>query len=304
MAQLRTENPTAVAQLEEDAAKVLNGEGIFWQVDFPGTAPSYLFGTFHTPDAVDTVPEAVWRALDNATTAVFELTPDESAAMEARMASDTSFVIDQESEVFAEIKDPDDLDLVIATFEDRGVHPDMAGILRPWVQISLLSFPPCHLLAVSTGAKPLDEVMSERAAERGIAVVGLETYQQALASLNTLSAPDVAKLLISAGRGREHEENLFHTNMMLYAEGRIALLNEFNIWFADQAVPEFDPRALNDRLMSGLLDKRNEAWMAGLAVPLQRGGAFIAVGALHLSGETGLIELLRREGFTVSRIDG
>ena len=35
---------------------------------------------------------------------------------------------------------------------------------------------------------------------------------------------------------------------------------------------------------------------------LKNGGAFIAVGALHLPAKTGLIERLRAEGLTVTKV--
>jgi uncharacterized protein YbaP (TraB family) len=44
--------------------------------------------------------------------------------------------------------------------------------------------------------------------------------------------------------------------------------------------------------------------MAERALPfLEKGKAFIAVGALHLPGEAGIVELLRKDGYTVTRID-
>ena len=36
---------------------------------------------------------------------------------------------------------------------------------------------------------------------------------------------------------------------------------------------------------------------------LDAGGAFIAVGALHLSGENGLLHLLEKKGYTVKRVN-
>lgn len=43
--------------------------------------------------------------------------------------------------------------------------------------------------------------------------------------------------------------------------------------------------------------------MAERAAPLLKtGNAFIAVGALHLIGEQGLVELFRKEGYTVTRL--
>lgn len=51
-----------------------------------------------------------------------------------------------------------------------------------------------------------------------------------------------------------------------------------------------------------LLDDRNEKWIGILNPILTKGKAFIAVGALHLPGEKGLIELLKKEGFTLSPV--
>jgi uncharacterized protein len=43
--------------------------------------------------------------------------------------------------------------------------------------------------------------------------------------------------------------------------------------------------------------------MAKRAAPLlASGGAFIAVGALHLTGKDGLIERFRADGYTVTRV--
>jgi uncharacterized protein YbaP (TraB family) len=43
--------------------------------------------------------------------------------------------------------------------------------------------------------------------------------------------------------------------------------------------------------------------MAERAAPILAGGnVFMAVGALHLPGKDGLVELLRRQGFTVTAV--
>jgi uncharacterized protein YbaP (TraB family) len=54
--------------------------------------------------------------------------------------------------------------------------------------------------------------------------------------------------------------------------------------------------------MRKLLQDRN-AIMAERAAPLMAsGGAFIAVGALHLAGKTGLIERFRAMGYRVTKV--
>ena len=51
-----------------------------------------------------------------------------------------------------------------------------------------------------------------------------------------------------------------------------------------------------------MLFGRNRAWMDMLTRELQGGGVFVAVGAAHYVGEDGLLELLRRAGFRITRV--
>lgn len=54
--------------------------------------------------------------------------------------------------------------------------------------------------------------------------------------------------------------------------------------------------------MKGFITDRNIR-MAGRAAPLLgEGNAFIAVGAMHLIGEKGLVELFRKQGYVMTRL--
>jgi uncharacterized protein YbaP (TraB family) len=57
-----------------------------------------------------------------------------------------------------------------------------------------------------------------------------------------------------------------------------------------------------DGFTETMLTKRNQNWMLQLKALLLEQALFIAVGAGHLPGAEGLIELLRKEGFTVEPI--
>ncbi len=52
-----------------------------------------------------------------------------------------------------------------------------------------------------------------------------------------------------------------------------------------------------------LLDKRNMNWVNQLKTILPKQNIFMAVGAGHLVGKKGLIELLRKEGYTLRPIE-
>jgi uncharacterized protein YbaP (TraB family) len=51
-----------------------------------------------------------------------------------------------------------------------------------------------------------------------------------------------------------------------------------------------------------MLTARNKVMSARAAGILAEGSAFIAVGALHLPGEKGLVELFRKEGYTLTAL--
>ena len=61
---------------------------------------------------------------------------------------------------------------------------------------------------------------------------------------------------------------------------------------------------LHARLMTRLIDDRNRRFAARLGETLSAGSAFVAVGALHLPGEAGLVALLQAEGYRVTLVDG
>ncbi len=48
-----------------------------------------------------------------------------------------------------------------------------------------------------------------------------------------------------------------------------------------------------------LLNDRNQRWVEALLPELQKGGIFVAVGALHLPGPRGVLELLAQKGYVV-----
>ena len=112
--------------------------------------------------------------------------------------------------------------------------------------------------------------------------------------------PEVAAtLLILAARDPGLNDDLYATMLKLYRESRPAEI--LAVSDALGGVSETE-RAAEDEFMRELLLSRN-AIMAERAAPLlASGGAFIAVGALHLAGKTGLIERFRAMGYSVTKV--
>ncbi|MEO1437210.1 MAG: TraB/GumN family protein, partial [Bacteroidota bacterium] len=52
-----------------------------------------------------------------------------------------------------------------------------------------------------------------------------------------------------------------------------------------------------------LLDKRNQAWIAEISTLAKAKPTFFGVGAAHLGGEQGVIELLKKAGYSITPVE-
>jgi len=302
--ELRAADPEAFAAARAAADAVPNGQGLFWQVSRPGTAPSYLYGTFHDEEAVAGVPDAAWAALDAADNAAFEVTLAESAALEQRMIEDFfSFAIDIDLPPLLDALTEDERARLEAAMNARGMPVDFADQMRTFMLFALLGSTACELRNADAEGPSLDDVMETRAMAAGIPVHGLETAEEALGADAHLDRVRVAKGMIPSSEEMAREDDIKATAMALYQRGEVAMIVEFGILATERFRPEIDARAEMDYVMAPLAGGRNRMWMPRLLPLLEQGNAFVAVGALHLPGEDGLIELLRAEGWTVTRLD-
>ena len=88
------------------------------------------------------------------------------------------------------------------------------------------------------------------------------------------------------------------TTKALYLEGDIAMLLPLVRAYAPQTYDGKGHAEFQELLIAG----RNRIMAGRAADHLEKGNAFMAVGALHLPGETGLIALLRQRGFTLEPV--
>ena len=300
---LRTMDPAGVQAVFQRSHAVVNGQGRFWRIERAGTPPSYLLGTFHTAEALQTMTPAMWRAFDATDAALFEMNLDEQARLEERMVTDPNFSFDTTLPPLLDQLTEAQRQVLKAAFVERGLPAEAANQMRPWLLAGLLGFPACHIRAAQQGAEPMDAVLAERARDAGRPTYSLETYEEALSSFGVLDRDSLISALIADPEIAAMEEDIFQTHSQLYADGETVAINETAIWLAQRSGVNFDVRALNTRLMDSLLGGRNRNWMPHLLPHLQTGGTFVAVGALHLAGEDGLIQLIRAQGYTVTRLD-
>ena len=123
-------------------------------------------------------------------------------------------------------------------------------------------------------------------------IKGFETIAFQASVFDSIPYPEQAKSLLKSIDSIKQYKIFFDNMVQVYKSQQLdsiqLMLNK----------PEF---GVADR-MEILLDKRNVNWVKQLKTILPEKNIFMAVGAGHLVGKMGLIELLKREGYTLRPI--
>ncbi|MDH3280248.1 MAG: TraB/GumN family protein [Gammaproteobacteria bacterium] len=275
--------PNTTEPVPAPVIEIKHPTGLLWRIERPGTPPSHLFGTIHLEDdRVITLPPLVERAFVHADRLAVEIDLEPQAM--AQLSDAMNFA---SGSALREVLDGP-LYRRVAELVDThyGLSRELLATLKPWAIFTVLSRP-----RPRTG-KVLDQIFQDRAKAMGIPVYGLESAAELVEVLDGMPMADQIAIL--------------RDTVCNYADiiGQIDALTRHYLDRDLQAMvalnnQSHDDEALFDRLMERVLYRRNARMLERLETHLQAGNAFIAVGALHLPGERGLLSGLERRGYRV-----
>lgn len=197
----------------------------------------------------------------------------------------------QEGQNLSDILGPQLYRRSVEAARQRGVPEVALKLYKPWAVAMLFSMPP-----VETG-QFLDLVLYQRALEQGKPVAGLEAVSEQLALFDELPVADQVHLLRDALNNLDRLPIIFQRLLERYLQRDLKGL----MTISDQLIPEGD-QPFYQRFQARLLDQRNQRMVDRLEPSLAEGGLFVAVGALHLPGEQGMLRLLEQRGYRIVRI--
>ena len=269
------------------------GHGLLWQIDGAGPEPSYLFGTMHTADEeVTDLARPVVDALARARSLSLEviMTP------EARMSLGFAMML-SDGRTLEQVVGPELFERTVDAGRPYGFGQDQLRLFKPWAVMTLLSLPPSEVKRQAAGEKALDHRLQDVATERGLALHGLEQIDEQISMFNDMAEADQVAML-DATISQSHDVELMFEKMRgAYLDQNPARI--FEMMQAQQT--GFDP-GLVETFTERLLDERNERMTERMQPRLAEGGAFIAVGALHLPGESGILKHLEGRGYQLTRL--
>ena len=264
-------------------------KGLLWRVEKSGAAPSHLFGTVHLADKrVTALLEVVRKQLDAAQSFTMEiaLDPPNIAALAARMVytdgRDLPGVAGEE--LFRK---------VVPLMAGYGVPPELLRLFKPWAVMLMLAMPPQQPEDV------LDVMLYRVASQQGKRLHYLETVDDQVAAFEGMSEADQVALLKHAVEIQRDLPAMTGKLLEAYLQRDLGLIWQINETSVKDR-PELKP--LNEVFARRLLFERNTRMVERMQPQLRAGNAFVAVGALHLYGEKGILSLLQRDGYRVSRV--
>lgn len=264
----------------------------------------FLVGTLHMDDPRhDPTMARLQPMLDRVTSVLVEAGPEEMAALQARLAREPELMIRTEGPTLREELTPELWDKLAEAMRARGVPPFMAAKMQPWYLSMLLSIPPCALGAMGEDLG-LDAQVIAAAEARGLPVRALEAYDTLFTLFDMLSAEDQLSMITASLAVEDRVEDMSVTMTDAYFDEEARLIWEFSRAQA-LTVEGYGPERVDREfamMEEALMVRRNQAWIPVLTAAAADGPVLAAFGALHLSGDQGVLALLQAEGFTLERL--
>ena len=263
-------------------------QALFWSIQKNGEPVGYLLGTIHSEDP---------RVLDFSEKFLHKLNENDMFAMELvpdlpTLARLTEYMHYPPGKTLESVIGPVRYKALVSALSTYKVPAEFISQMKPWAAMMTLSTPPPE-----TGFF-MDLSLSLRASGSGLKVVGLETLEQQLSFLQEMPMPMQLALLDQALADFEQVTEAHDQMVDAYLENNLVRLQVLS----DEQLEGVGDEA-GDYFVESGIHARNLRMLESLLPHLENNRVFVAVGALHLPNEQGLLNLLRQQGFELSPLD-
>jgi len=265
-----------------------------------GASTVTVVGTIHLPDPrLDPIVEQLRDDVTSADLLVIEASAEDEARVQALAATNPDMFFLTDGPTLIDILSDEEWARVTDRLADIGIPGFLAAKFQPWYLSMTLAIPPCALGAVQSGEKGLDRRLENIAMGAGVSVATLDDTEAVLRLFADEPIEDqlvgLRVTLETQGEGNASTSTLIEA----YFDGRTREAWEFARIQIDEAGIE-DGEAMFEEVNQALLVDRNAAWEPKIADYVADKNVVIAVGAAHLSGESGVLRALERAGYSVS----
>ncbi|WP_296313826.1 TraB/GumN family protein [Winogradskyella sp. UBA3174] len=257
-----------------------------WKIEGNGLEKaSYLFGTIHiTCDA--TIEDDVKKALDATSQVVLEIDMDDPN-MQSKMMQGMYM---KDGQKLKDLVSPEDYAAVDSLFiKNMGMSVKVIENIKPFFLTAML-----YPKLLDCPMQSFETELMKVAKEQGEEVNGLETIEDQLKVFDDIPYKAQAEDLVrSAKDNMTYDKETFSKMLDIYKKedinAMIEMMNDENFTSVAEHQDE-------------LLDNRNKNWIPRIAEYAKEQPTFFGVGAGHLAGDNGVINLLRKAGYTLTAV--
>lgn len=289
-AQAKEKNTEVFREIDEPQQTTTTGSSLLWEISGNGLEqPSYLFGTIHIIGKEDYFWTDVMDEKFNTTEMlVLEIDMENPMMMMLGMMGSVRM---KKGVSLQDLLTKDEYKMVSDYFADEmGMSLAMFDRIKPMFTSMMIAEGGQEGMEESTS---YEMELMDKAQVRDMKIEGLETAKYQMSMFDSIPYEDQAQMLVEAvqSSGEEGESSLDEM-VELYKQQDIDGLYEL-IMAADSDMETYEDI---------LLINRNKNWIPKIKKMAAKKPTFFAVGAGHLPGEQGVINLLKAEGYTLTPI--
>lgn len=272
-------------------AGTLQAAGLGWRVADADGGTAYLVGTIHAArESLYPLPDPINQAFARAEVLVVEVDIGAVDPRAAQRVSAEHGMFPRDGSLRALLAD-DVWTRAAAWGERLGVPARTLDRMRPWLAaVTLVSLEIRRL-----GLDPdfgIERYFASQARVRSMPIVELESLSEQLTTLAAL--PPAAQVAFLAGSIPTGDD---------FRESAERIVNSWRDGDVDTMTAVLEESYTEPVIYDALMRDRNNRWLPEIEAMLGSGRVhFVAVGALHLVGDDGLVTLLEKRGYRVERL--
>ena len=267
---------------------------LLWKVSGNGlTKPSYLFGTHHLIEKNQIKDfDKILNLAGQADAVVGEMDMSNMLSLQLKMLNGVMM----KDTLLKDLMSQADYTLVDTEFKLlMNVGLDKLGNMKPMMLSSMYTIMTYTKQAnLTKQPEAVDLLFQKRAQEENKQVIGLETIEQQLNILfNSIPLKRQAEILVQEVKEKDKGIEQLKKLNEAYLSGDLKTLEDLNN-------EDHDMTAREKKI---IIDDRTSGWVKQLSALIPVKSCFVAVGCMHLVGPAGLIDLLKKAGYTVEGVD-
>jgi uncharacterized protein YbaP (TraB family) len=263
--------------------------GRLWRISKAGVADSFVLGTIHVADPrVAVIARPIASALAQSRILAVELVPEagDARTFELEELEDGKRLEPLiGAEAFGRLRDK---------LGAQGMPAGAIERLKPWAAMLKIA-----RSAPGIEQSSLDEQLFVAARVRRLQVLPLELLEEQIAAFDTIPLETQVAMLSHALEHRDALAANVEPTIAAWLAGDLAALARIS----DRSYAQFPGMAYHyGRLIQHIIRNRTALMHHRLFMPLRNGRVFVAIGALHLHGDLGLLALLEADGYRVTKV--